>query len=249
LKRTVLSLMAHPDDAEFLCAGTLSRLQAAGWQVHIATMTAGDCGSKDLPPSEIADLRRAEAEKSVSLLAGVYHCLECRDVLIQYDEETLYRVIRVIREAKPSIVITHNPSDYMVDHENTSQLARTGVFGGGMPNLGYDANLGEILDWVPHLYYATPIEGRDRWGTAVPVDFHVDISEVISIKREMLACHASQRAWLRAQHGVDEYLDSMVRWAREQGQRCGVDYAEGFRQERGHAYPQENLLTQLLGPA
>ena len=55
----VLSVLAHPDDAEFLCAGTLIRLTSEhGWQVHVASMTPGDCGSTELPAEEIAAVRR-----------------------------------------------------------------------------------------------------------------------------------------------------------------------------------------------
>ena len=43
--KVALSFLAHPDDAEFLCAGTLIRLAEAGWEVHIATATPGDCGT------------------------------------------------------------------------------------------------------------------------------------------------------------------------------------------------------------
>ena len=44
-RKVVLAFMAHPDDAEFLCTGTLIRLADAGWEVHIATATPGDCGT------------------------------------------------------------------------------------------------------------------------------------------------------------------------------------------------------------
>jgi len=61
----VLSVLAHPDDAEFLCAGTLIRLaREHGWQVHIASMTAGDCGSAELPPERIAAVRREEGARA-----------------------------------------------------------------------------------------------------------------------------------------------------------------------------------------
>ena len=59
----VLAVLAHPDDAEFLCAGTLARLaRERGWAVHIATMTPGDCGSAELPADKIARTRRGEGE-------------------------------------------------------------------------------------------------------------------------------------------------------------------------------------------
>ena len=54
-----LAIGAHPDDAEFLCAGTLARLRAEhGWAVHIASMTPGDCGSAEHTPDAIARRRR-----------------------------------------------------------------------------------------------------------------------------------------------------------------------------------------------
>ncbi len=63
----------------------------------------------------------------------------------------------------------------------------------------------------------------------------------------MLACHASQRDWLLKQHGIDEYLDSQAAWSRHRGREVGVEHAEAFRQYRGHAYPHENRLLELLG--
>ena len=80
----VLSVLAHPDDAEFLCAGTLIRLREQGWEVHIASMTPGDCGSAELPPDEIARVRRAEGAAAAGLIGATYHCLEERDLLVFY---------------------------------------------------------------------------------------------------------------------------------------------------------------------
>ena len=62
----------------------------------------------------------------------------------------------------------------------------------------------------------------------------------------MLACHASQREWLRAYHGMDEYLDAMRRHAAMRGRQAGVAAAEAFVQHRGHAYPRNDLLAELL---
>ena len=81
----------------------------------------------------------------------------------------------------------------------------------------------------------------------MPVDFHVDVSRVFDVKRRMLACHASQREWLLRQHGMDEYLESQAKWGAHRGAEIGVDKAEGFRQYKGHPYPQDNLLLKLIG--
>ena len=60
MNAVALAILAHPDDAEFLCAGTLTRLRKdKGWAIHIASMTPGDCGSAELPPDEISRVRRA----------------------------------------------------------------------------------------------------------------------------------------------------------------------------------------------
>src|SRR5436190_22337885 len=132
---TVLSILAHPDDAEFLCAGTLLRLaRECHWQVHLASMTPGDCGSAELPPEEISRVRRAEGARAAALTGAVYHCLEERDLLIFYTERTLEKVTRLLREVRPRVVVTHSPADYMLDQEMTSTVTRAAAFGAPIPN-------------------------------------------------------------------------------------------------------------------
>jgi N-acetylglucosamine malate deacetylase 1 len=244
----VLSVLAHPDDAEFLCAGTLARLaRAHGWEVHIASMTPGDCGSVELPPDEIARTRRGEGARAAAVLGGHYHCLEERDLLITYNERTLEAVTRLLRRLRPRVVLTHSPTDYMLDHEMTSTVVRAAAFAAPIPNFLADRGLGPVLEHIPHLYYCDPIEGKDPLGRAVPAEFCVDVSGVIEIKAQMLAAHASQREWLLKHHGMDHYVNAMRDWGAQRGRACGVAYAEGFRQHLGHSYPQDNLLGQLLG--
>jgi LmbE family N-acetylglucosaminyl deacetylase len=244
----ILTVLAHPDDAEFLCAGTLIRLvREHGWEAHIASMTAGDCGSAELPPEEISRIRRGEGARAASLIGGTYHCLEQRDLLIAYNEPALERVTRLLRAVRPRIVLTHSPADYMLDHEMTSTLARAAAFGAPVPNFLRDRGHRPPLEHIPHLYYCDPIEGKDLHGREVTPDFAIDISAMIDTKADMLAAHASQRAWLLKHHGMDQYLQAMRDWGGQRGKACGVAYAEGYRQHRGHSYPQENLLGQLLG--
>ena len=90
------------------------------------------------------------------------------------------------------------------------------------------------------------IAGVDRDGHPQLADFYVDVAATFEKKREMLACHESQRAWLRRQHGIDDYVETMERWTREVGRRAGCEFAEGFRRYKGHPYPQSPVLEQLL---
>jgi LmbE family N-acetylglucosaminyl deacetylase len=243
----VLSVLAHPDDAEFLCAGTLIRLvREHGCEVHIASMTPGDCGSVEHGPEAISRIRREEGARAADLIGARYHCLEERDLLVFYNETTLEKVARLLRLVRPSVVLTHSPADYMLDHEMTSTIVRAAAFAAPIPNFLGGRSLGEPLDHIPHLYYCDPIEGKDALGRDVAPGFAIDVSPVIDVKAEMLARHASQRDWLLKHHGMDQYVRAMKDWSATRGRQHGVAFAEGFRQHLGHSYPQDNVLATLL---
>src|SRR5258708_37412750 len=93
----VLSILAHPDDAEFLCAGTLIRLHELGWDVHIASMTPGDCGSREFSGEEISRIRMDEARAAAAKIDGTYHCLDSRDLLVCFDAGHISRTVELIR--------------------------------------------------------------------------------------------------------------------------------------------------------
>jgi len=240
----VLAIVSHPDDAEFLCAGTLALLYKQGWDVHMATMTAGDCGSINLEIKEISEIRKEEAISAAKIIGSDNTYLGFKDLFIMYDEPSLLRIIEHIRYIQPEMVLTMSPSCYMVDHEITSQLVQTACFAGGIINIETPGLA--ALDHIPHLYYADPIEGKNKFGEPVKATTIVDISTVIDIKTEMLKCHQSQREWLKVHHGMDEYILSMKKQSEMAGRSIGVKYAEGFRQHLGHAYPQNNLLQEVL---
>jgi LmbE family N-acetylglucosaminyl deacetylase len=245
MNKTVLSLMAHPDDCEFGCAGTLSLLKDKGWDIHIATMTPGDCGSVELSREKISEIRRGESANAAGILDGEYHCLECEDVFIMYDKPTLLKTIEVIRQVKPDIVFAPSPQDYFVDHENTSRLVWTACFSTGMPNVQIEGT--KPVESVPYLYYADPMEGKDKFGKRIVPSVYVDISEEIGTKEKMLCCHQSQRQWLMKHHGMDKYTEMMKTFSQRRGKEINTGYAEGFRQHLGHSFPQDNILKTEFG--
>lgn len=243
--KIALCIGAHPDDVEFLCAGTLALLHERGWRVHIATVTPGDCGTIEYSREEISRIRKAEAAKAAALLDGTYHCLECDDALIMYDRPTVLKTVALVRRVRPTVVFAMSPSDYMVDHEMASKLAQAACFCGGVVNL--ETPGAEPFEPIPYLYYNDPVEGKDKFGTEITPGLLVDISKVIETKEKMLCCHESQRNWLLAHHGGDEYTNQMRKLGQKRGCPIGVEYAEGFRQHLGHAYPQDNILKAELG--
>ena len=246
----VMAIGAHPDDVEFMCAGTLFLLQQAGCEMHIATCTPGDCGSVERPPNEIAEVRREEATRAADMLDADYTCLEERDCRIFAENETVQKAVEAIRRFAPEVVFTHFPEDYMVDHEETSRIVRSATFSAPIPNYSTGAeNPAPSMDHIPHLYYWEPMEGKGVFGQEVEPGFHVDITDTVDRKKDMLACHDSQRSWLLRQHGVDEYLNTMMEHARHAGERVGCTYAEGFTQHRSHAYPADLVLEDYVPDA
>jgi LmbE family N-acetylglucosaminyl deacetylase len=243
----ILAIHAHPDDLEFLAAGTLAILSRMGHEITMATMTPGDCGSAEFNAEETARVRRGEAASAAAMLGASYVCAEFRDLAIFNDDPSRRRVTEIIRRARPQIVLTASPVDYHTDHEFTSMLVRDACFACSAPNYATGAAEPAVhLDAIPHLYFTDPLGGVDREDRAQPVDFYVNVATTMELKREMLSRHASQRAWLRRQHGIDEYLEAMLEWTREVGRRARAEFAEGFRRYRGHPYPQSPLLESAL---
>ena len=208
---------------EFLCAGTLLHLADRGGSIHVATMTPGDCGSTRLSATAIARLRRKEAGESARLLGARYDCLEERDLRVFYEGRTLRKVMELVRRVSPRLVFTHSPTDYMVDHENTSRLVQTACFGAMATTFKTGSRrAARATGFVPHLYYAAPFGGRDILGRAVKLSLWVNTTQVIGRQTAMLACHKSQREWLESQQGIDNYLGFSPpprRSARQTGRR------------------------------
>jgi N-acetylglucosamine malate deacetylase 1 len=243
----VVAIHAHPDDIEIQCAGTLLQLKKLGCRISVATMTPGDCGSAELSQDEIAAVRRSEAAAAAAVMGAEYTCLEFRDLSICFDNDSRRRMTEYLRRTAPDVILTAPPIDYMHDHELTSMLVRDACFNASVPNYKTRQwDPANPMQKIPHLYYVDAIEGSDHFGNRHPVDFIVDVSEHFETKIKSLACHASQREWLRRQHGMDEYLDACRRWSEKRGKERGVAHGEGFRQYKGHPHPTDNLLLELL---
>jgi LmbE family N-acetylglucosaminyl deacetylase len=243
MNKTVMGIFAHPDDAELMCAGTLSLFRKAGWEIHIVTMAPGDKGTAELSREEISLIRTGEAACSARLIGAEYHCLGFEDLYIFYNRESINATTGIIRKVKPSVVFTASPIDYMQDHELTASIVQAACFASGVKNMEVDI---ASFEPVPYLYYCDPMEGKDIFGKPVIPSLYVDITGEIGTKEKMLACHASQRDWLMMHHKMDEYILAMKRFSAERGRDTGTGYAEGFRQHLGHGFPQHNILKELF---
>src|SRR5689334_22587421 len=104
---TALAIAAHPDDIEFVMAGTLLLLGAAGWELHYLNLSRGDLGSLTMTPARTAQVRRTEARTAAKALGAIWHPPMCNDLEIAYDTPTLRRLCAVVRDVAPSVILTH----------------------------------------------------------------------------------------------------------------------------------------------
>lgn len=220
----VLAFGAHPDDIELLCAGTLFRFRARGDEVAVAVMCNGDKGHFEIGPEELARVRLAEAraaarEEGAELIA----CGLCPDLEVYVDSETRRKTVEVIRQARPDLVITNHPDDYMCDHSTTGRLVVDASFVASLPNYRTDSPHTAV---IPPVYFMDTMAGVNF----EPTDY-VDISETVEAKGRALLCHQSQYKWLRDHDGID-YVQFMKAHSAFRGTQCGVPFAEAFQAYR-----------------
>ena len=88
MTKRVFAIAAHPDDIEFLMAGTLILLRRAGWEAHCLCIANGSCGTADLERDEIVRIRREEARAAAESIGAVYHESLVDDLQIFYEIHT-----------------------------------------------------------------------------------------------------------------------------------------------------------------
>jgi len=244
-----IAIGAHPDDIEFMMAGTLLLLRQAGYEIHYLSVASGSCGSRSLGPAKLRQVRRREARAAARLLGAEWHRELVDDLEIVYELRTLRRLAAVLREVKPSLVLTHSPQDYMEDHVNACRLAVTAAFSLGMPNFRTSPSRRAVSQDVT-LYHAMPHGLRDGLRRRVVPGAFVNTTRVFDAKLAALAAHRSQQDWLETSQGMNSYLKSMAAASRELGRLSGAfKHAEGWRRHLHLGFSATELepLQTVLG--
>lgn len=193
----LLIVGAHPDDAEFYSGGLAALYRRAGHLVKMVSFTNGDAGHFRLRGAELAARRKAEAEAAAAVIGATYEIHDLPDGQLQPTLENRRRMIRLLREFRPDLVLTHRPWDYHPDHRAVSQLVQ---------DAAYMVTVPAIVAEVPHL-------PRDPVIAYLPDDFHkpcpfepsvfVAVDDVVHQIVDMLHCHASQfYEWLPFNRGI-----------------------------------------------
>ena len=248
-RASAFAIAAHPDDIEFYMAGTLLLLKEIGFEIHYMTVSSGSCGSLTTRPAKLRAIRRKESERAAAILEAQHHPSLTDDLEIIYDLRTLRKLAAIVRQVRPSVILTHAPQDYMEDHTNTCRLAVTAAFARGMPNFRTSPSR-SVVDIEVTIYHAMPHSLRDPLRRPVMPDAFVNTTSVHACKREALSAHESQKAWLDASQGFDSYLITMDEISREVGRMSGrFEHAEGWRRHLhvGFSAKESDPLQALLG--
>ncbi len=249
MKKTAMAIACHPDDIEFMMAGTLIRLRDAGYEIHYMNVANGSLGTNCHDYKTIVAMRREEAMNAAKLIGAVYHESLCDDLEVFYNYETLGKLLVQVREVAPEIILTHGPYDYMEDHVNTGRLAVSAAFCRGMTNYKCDRKAAPTLQEVA-IYHSMPHSLTDSLRRPVIPGMFVEISDTIDTKKAMLSCHKSQKEWLDISQGTDAYLEELDFRGRHYGKLSEIfTYAEGWTRHNnaGFGAPDFNPLLQELG--
>ncbi len=229
MTKKVFAIAAHPDDIEFMMAGTLIRLKSTGFELHYMTIANGSCGTAVLDKDEIIKIRTQEAKEAAEFIGAEYHPPLVDDIEIYYERETLAKLTAIIRQVAPEILLIPSPEEYMEDHSNTCRLAVSAAFCRSLKNFPTKPSTDAINNEMA-IYHALPYGLKDPLRKPIIPDFFVDISDIIKQKREMLAKHKSQKEWLDHSQGIDSYLTTMEQMSAQVGTMSGkFEYAEGWR--------------------
>lgn len=224
----VLASFAHPDDAEISSGGTLAKWCEQGREVHLLVLTNGDRGSGD-PGRDRAELALTRAEETANAarllgLAGA-RMLDTHDGELENTAEVRSRVVRAIREIRPTTVLTCDPTTWFfedryfnhADHRTAGAVTLDAVF----PAAGN-----------PHFFAEQIGEGLSAWsvpevwmGWTLEPNHHEDVCGYMGRKLAALALHRSQVE--------GDMLGFFQEWlpkeGEEAGRRIGVEHAESFR--------------------
>jgi len=219
--RRALVIVAHPDDAEFICGGTIARWCAEGGHVVYVIATNGDKGSHDpdMSTERLAQVRQDEQRRAARTL-GVKECifLDYPDGFLEDTAELRGRLVREIRRHKPEVIITWDPSRHLNhrDHRIIGQAAHDAAYPLARSSLYYPADLEEGLQ--AHRVKEALLAASDQ------PDYYVDVSRYITKKIQALSSHQSQigRTTLK------ELRKRVRQRAAETGTVAGYKLAEAF---------------------
>ena len=222
----LLIIMAHPDDAELCCSGTILSCIDNGFSVGMIDLTRGELGTRGS-----GKIRIEEANNAAKVLGVNFrHNLELRDGFISDDKESIFEVVKIIREFKPKVIITNSKTDRHPDHESAASLVKKACFLSGLIKINTKKDNLDQESWRPKsLLYSIQ-------NNYVEPHFVVDVSKYIDIKINAIKCFKSLFYDPKSEENdsfisTKEFMDFIKSRSIEMGHSIGVKHGEGFTSE------------------
>ncbi|NJN55018.1 MAG: PIG-L family deacetylase [Anaerolineae bacterium] len=230
-------IFAHPDDIEFGSAGTAAKWVQGGTEVLYVVLTDGNIGSHEvgMTAERLAEIRRREQSAAAEVVGARCVYMGGLDGQLQPTLELRKKLVRLIRQHKPNVVVCGDPNFFYSDgyinhpdHRNAGQVALEAVFPSADSPLIFPELLAEGHE--PHkVNYVYISFGRREANT------YIDITETMELKLRALRCHVSQL-------GEWDPEPMMKEWTSEAGGKVGYKYAEGyFKITLKEDEPEENV--------
>jgi N-acetylglucosamine malate deacetylase 1 len=219
-KERVLAVVAHPDDAELLCAGTLARAKSDGAAIAICVMCNGDKGQPAKAIKNLATVRRKEMLAAAKVVGARLFTCGYPDGTLMDGVAQRRKLIEVFRVFRPTLVFAHSPNDYHADHRAASAIAEAASWLSA--SKGYKTR-SPALPCPPALWWMDTIN-----LIGFEAGFYIEISNHVQVKERMLLCHESQLT-----RGKEARFTPLVALMKRQCQMRGaqaeVSAAEAFR--------------------
>lgn len=222
--RRILVVVAHPDDAEFGCGGSVAHWVADGREVFYGIITNGNKGSDDpaVTPERLAAIREEE-QRGAARTLGVREVvfLGYPDGELEDTREARRDVVREIRRFRPERVVTQNPFPSLNpyaghrDHRHAGRLALDAVYPYARDRLHFPEILAE--GFAPHKVREVYLMGHTE------PDLVLDVTGSMEQKLAALRCHASQLRDVAVVEGL------VRQRAADVGKPHGYTYGEAFR--------------------
>ena len=227
MKLDILVIMAHPDDAELSCSGTIISSVKMGMKVGIIDLTKGELGTRGNEK-----IRIKEANNSAKLMQVQFReNLNFKDSLFKISNKNKLKIIQKIRQYKPDIVITNSINDRHPDHEKASKLVYESCFVSGLRRYETKFNTLNQKCWRPEIILFSI---QDKY---IEPDFIVDISKHFKQKMKAILCFKSQFYDLKSKEpesyiSSKHFMNFIESRSIEFGHSIGVDYGEGFKSSK-----------------
>ena len=203
VQRSLLFIFAHPDDESFAAAGTAARYADEGARLTLVTATRGDKGKCGDPPvcepGQLAGVREAELREAARVIGiADVRVLDYKDreLAAAPAEEVRATLVRVIREARPQVVVTFDPHGVNLhpDHVAISRFAADAVAAAADPRWHSEAGpaheVGRVLWTTPRPFWE--LARLDHPAAEPGVDFLLDTGPWWRRKAAALRAHRSQ---------------------------------------------------------